>query len=85
MRAFLDAILAIIGASSMTDSEYLTVESTVADYTQSTYDDLARILENREAVSVTQARLSAYYTARGVLIESWDTGKTNIFIGAVLD
>lgn len=69
----------------MTDGEFLTVESTVADYTQSTYDDLARILETREAVSVTQARLSAYYTARGVLIESWDAGSTNIFIGKVLD
>lgn len=85
MRSFLNAILTFIGATSLTDGEFATVEATVADYTQSTYDDLARILEAREAVSTTQARLLAYYQARGALIESWDTGKTNIFIGAVLD
>ena len=85
MRSFLNAILTFIGATSLTDGEFATVEATVADYTQATYDDLARILESREAVSTTQARLVSYYTARGVLIESWDAGKTNIFIGAVLD
>jgi hypothetical protein len=85
MRAFLNAILSVIGATSLTDGEFATVEATVADYTQSTYEDLARILEAREAVSLTQARLLAYYQARGALIESWDAGKTNIFIGAVLD
>mgnify|MGYP003423022919 CR=1 FL=1 len=85
MRAFLNAILAVIGATSLTDGEFATVEATVADYTQATYDDLARILEARESVSLTMARLLSYYEARGALIEAWDAGKTNIFIGAVLD
>jgi hypothetical protein len=85
MRAFLDAILAVIGSTSLTDVEFATVEATVVDYNQATYDDLARILEARESISLALGRLLSYYTARGVLVESWNAAKTNIFIGAVLD
>lgn len=85
MRAFLNAILSVIQATSLTDEEFATVTATIQDYNQSTYDDLARILESREAVSLTQARLVSYYQARGALISALDTGKTNVFIGAVLD
>lgn len=85
MRVFLNAILAFIGASSLTDEEYATVVSTVQEYSQSTYDDLARVLNLRDAVSTDQDRLVAYFTAKGVSIASLETGKTNIFIGSVLE
>ncbi len=85
MRTFLNNILAIIGSTSLTDGEFATVLSTTVEYSQSTYDDLARVLESRESVSTTIDRLNAYYLARGVTIEALETGKTNIFIGAVLD
>lgn len=85
MRTFLNNILAIIGSTSLTDGEFATVLSTTVEYSQSTYDDLASVLESRESVSTTIDRLNAYYLARGVTIEALETGKTNIFIGAVLD
>lgn len=85
MRTFLNNILAIIGATSLTDGEFATVESETIEYSQSTYDDLARVLESRESVSTTIDRLNAYFLARGVTIEELETGKTNIYIGSVLD
>lgn len=85
MRDFLDAILNFIVADSLTDEEFDTVEATVTIYDQATYDDLSRILENRESVSNMQERLLAYYTARGVTIEQADTAKSNILIGAVIE
>ena len=85
MRDFLDAILAFIMAESMTDEEFATVESELPIYDQGTYDDLARILEGREAVSTMQERLQAYYKAKGVNITAAETGKSDIFLGAVLE
>lgn len=85
MRDFLDAILAFIMAESMTDDEFATIESELPIYDQGTYDDLSRILEGREAVSTMQDRLLAYYTAKGVDITPADTGKSDIFLGAVLE
>lgn len=85
MRDFLDAILAFIVAESMTDDEFATVESELPIYDQGTYDDLSRILESREAVSTMQERLLAYYTAKGVSINAANTGKSDIFLGAVLE
>lgn len=85
MRDFLDAILAFIMAESMTDDEFATIESELPLYDQGTYDDLARILESREAVSVLHDRLVAYYKAKGVDITPTDTGKSDIFLGAVLE
>lgn len=85
MRDFLDAILAFIVAESMTDEEFATVESELPIYDQCTYDDLSRILESREAVSVMQTRLLAYYQAKGVNIAPAETGKSDIFLGAVLE
>jgi len=84
MRDFLDAILAFIVAESMTDEEFDTIVSTIPIYDQATYDDLAGILETREAVSTVQDRLVAYYKARGVEVTAADTGKSNIYIGDVL-
>lgn len=84
MRDFLDAILAFIGAESMTDDEYATITSTLPLYDQESYDDLSRILVSRESVSVYHDRLLGYYEARGVDIDPAETGKSNIFLGSTL-
>lgn len=84
MRDFLDAILNFIVTTSLTDAEFETVESTITIYDQSTYDDLARILIAREAVSVLKDRLVAYYKARGVDVTPINSGSSNIFIGGAL-
>lgn len=85
MRDFLNGILAFIGASSLTDSEFGTVTATIPAYDQSTYDNLASILESREAVSVLQDKLVAYYKAKGTDVAAADTGRSNIYIGSVLE
>jgi hypothetical protein len=85
VRDFLDAILAFIVAESLTDDEFDSVVATMPIYDQTSYDDLARILEARESVSVMQDRLLAYYEAKGVDINPADTGKSDIFMGAVLE
>lgn len=84
MRDFLDAILNFIVTTSLTDEEFETVESTITIYDQSTYDDLARILIAREAVSVLKDRLISYYKARGVDVAPVNSGNSNIFIGGSL-
>jgi hypothetical protein len=85
VRDFLNAILTFIVADSLTDDEFETVTAELTLYDQTTYDDLSRILEAREAVSVLQDRLLAYYQARGAEITAADTGKSNIYLGSVLE
>ena len=84
MRDFFNGILSFIGQSSLTDPEFAACESTLPLYDQGTYDDLAGVLESREAVSTAQERLVAYYTAKGVDVAANDTGTSNIFVGGVL-
>ena len=84
MRNFLNSILDFIGSTSLTDVEFATVVSDVPVYDQASYDDLARILATRNNVTDMQARLVAYYGARGFDAAPLQTGSSNIFIGAVL-
>lgn len=83
-RDFLNAILGFISSTSLTDAEFLTAQGTANIFDQTSYDDLARILETREDVSTMQDRLTHFYSAKGVKVKSVVTGSTNIFIGAVL-
>lgn len=85
MRNFLNAILTFIVAESLTDEEFETVTAPLPLYDQATYDDLSRILAAREALSTVQDRLVAYYKARGVDVTPADTGKSNIYLGDVLE
>lgn len=84
MRDFLNGILTFISAESLTDPEFETVQSTSTVYNQSTYDDLALILQSRESVSTYQDRLIAFYKAKGVDVTIASTAKSNILIGSVL-
>lgn len=85
MRDFLNGILTFIGSTSLTDVEFegLTIES--YGYDQETYQALADVLEARESISTLQDRLVSYFEAKGVSVVANETGKTNIFIGAVLE
>lgn len=85
MRDFFNAILTFIVAESLTDEEFDLCESTMPLYDQGTYDDLSAVLATRDGVSTMQERLNAYYEAKGVDITEAVTGKSNIFIGAVLE
>lgn len=85
MRDFLNAILSFIGAESLTDEEFdsLTIDS--ASYNVATYEALSAVLVSRETISNLQDRLYAYFTARGVVTTQVSTGKSNIFVGSVLE
>lgn len=85
MRDFFDAILAFIVAESLTDVEFATVTATMPIYDQTSYNDISRILISRESVSVMHERLLAYYRAKGVSITPAETGKSDIFLGSVLE
>lgn len=86
MRDFLDAILAFIVTSSLTDEEYATKpeDLTLQIYDQDSYDYLADVLTSRSAISTLHDRLTAYYTARGVDVSEASTANSNIFIGDAL-
>lgn len=84
IRDFLDAILAFIGASSLTDDEYITIELEDQVYTSETYAALLTIIDARELVSNTRERLTAYFTARGVSVSQTSAGRSNIYAGSVL-
>lgn len=84
MRAFLNAILAVIGSTSLTDVEFDTITATVADYTLETYTQLLAVIDSRETVSNTRDRLTYYYLARGVEVSASTAGKSNIYVGDAL-
>lgn len=84
MRDFLDNILIFISATSLTDNEFDSVTASLPLYNQATYDDLSRILSEREAVSDMQDKLVAFYKAKGLDVAPADTGKSNILLGSPL-
>lgn len=87
MRAFLDAILAAIGAASLTTVEYDSVDwGIVEEYSQDIYDGLKGILEARDNVSTHVKRLKGYFEAQGAEIsDNPPTPHSNIYLGGDLD
>lgn len=84
MRDFLDAILAFIGAESLTDAEFATVTSSVQEYSQEVYDELSAIIQERELVSTVHEKLGYYFKAKGLDLSEADTAKSEIFVGSEL-
>lgn len=87
MRDFLNAILNFIGSESLTDPEFDSVVSEVANYSKVTYLELKAIIDARESVSGQGKRLKLYFIARGVDVS--DAGavppaRSNILIGVAL-
>lgn len=88
MRDWLNAILAFIGTSSLTDIEYAAMnvvgmESQV--YNQAAYTQLSNILNGRENVSTMQQRLIGVFKAKGTEVSPAETGKSRIYLGDVLE
>lgn len=87
MRDWLNAIFIFIGTSSLTDVEYGGIDQsgmTVQTYNQAAYDQLATVLETREAVSTMQDRLVAFFKAKGLDVVANDTAASQIYVGDVL-
>lgn len=85
MRAFLDAILAVINSESLTDEEFETIELEGSGaYTKETYLALRTILEARDNVTGQVKKLKLYFLSRGVDLSDSSTiptAKSNIYIG----
>ncbi len=88
MREWLNAILVFVGATSLTDVEYSSMNLlnvTVNVYNQAAYDELAKVLAGRELVTDMQARLVGFFQAKGLnTVTPLDVAKSEIFIGAPL-
>jgi hypothetical protein len=87
LRDFLDAILAFIGATSLTDGEYSSIDQTamaVSNYNLYCYIQLSNVLISREAISTTTDRLRWFFMSKGVAVPVADKGKSNIYIGDCL-
>lgn len=87
MRDWFNAIFIFIGTTSLTDVEYASMNVlniTTNVYSQAAYDELAKVLVSREAVSTMQDRLVGIFQAKGTDVVAADTAKTNIYVGDVL-
>lgn len=85
MRDFLDAILAFISCSSLSDDEWGTIDTLIDEsYTLENYEALLGILDARESVSAARDRLRYYFLAAGVEVSESSNPQSNVFIGAAL-
>lgn len=83
LRDKANAILALIGASSLTDDEWAAFDAAVDEGSTSEeyYAALKSVLDSRGAVSSVMDRLKYYYWSRGVMVDEVVTAKSNILIG----
>lgn len=87
MREWLNAILQFIGSESLTDQEYDSInflELEINVYNQAAYDELAKVVNNRETMSTALTRLGGFFTAKGLEVSPASTSKTNVVMGFVL-
>lgn len=88
MREWLNAILVFIGAPSLTDTEYNSINFTkleVQVYNQSAYDELSKVLASRETMSTMQKKLAGFFQAKGLTdLTVADTAKSQILVGIPL-
>jgi hypothetical protein len=85
LRDFIDAILAFIGTTSLTNEEFAWFTVTDQEYTQTLYAEMILMLDSREAISSTRDRLTSYFEARGVTVTEPAAGVSKIFLGDVLE
>ncbi len=84
MRVYLDAVLTFIGAESLTDEEFDSIDLEDTDDQVATYNALLVILQGRDLVSDMTTRLQYYYQAKGVQVTAPNNANSNIFVGACL-
>ena len=69
----------------MTDGEFDSLTIDAAAYDVETYNAIWAILDARESISTLENRLKAFFNAKGVEVTPPSSGKSNIFVGGVLD
>lgn len=88
MREWLNAILTFIGAASLSDAEYNTINFLhleVSVHNQAAYDELSKVLAERETMSTMQERLAGFFRAKGLTdLTVADTAKSEILVGIPL-
>lgn len=84
MRDFLDAILSFIGAASLTNDEFNSLDLSVQEYSVEVYEALHAILTAREQVSNLRDKLKYYFLAKGVNVTDATAATSKLFLGAVL-
>jgi hypothetical protein len=84
-RSYLNGILSSIGTTSLTDDEFYSISADPIGLNSDTYDSLETILEARELASNVHARLHDYFESRDVDVADPTTGKSNIYVGGVLE
>lgn len=84
-RYFVNDILRFIGAETLTDVEFATIESTENEYTPELYLEIFAILQSRGTLSDQEERLVLYFEARGVDVAEASTSVSNILMGGSVD
>lgn len=82
-RTEIDAILAFIGTTSLTDDEWSSMDIDDESNDRDVYEALLLVLDERGSLTNYQDRLTSYYAAKGISFEA-ATGKSNIFVGSDL-
>lgn len=84
MRDFFNAILALVGSTSLTDVEYTSINQsgiTIMVYNLALYTQLGAILTGRESVSTVTDRLRFFFQAKGINVDPIVKAKSNILLG----
>lgn len=84
MRGFIDAILAAISTSSLTDEEFELFDSESETYSAALYGEIDQMLKDRETISTIRDRLKYYFMSKGAEIVQPSAAKSNIYIGSAL-
>ena len=86
LRDFLNAILVFVGAATLTDLEFTSIELIATNsYSVETYGALLGILDARESVSNSRDRLRYFFLAKDIQVGELPATTSNIFFGAVLE
>lgn len=84
MRNKIDAILILIGTSTLTNNEYQTIVTADPQNNNEEYIAVLSVLIGRGSSEVTLDRLYFYYKALGTDIGEPKVIKSNLFVGSVL-
>lgn len=84
MRDYLNGILSFIGAESLTDEEFDSIDLENTDDPVANYNALLGVLESRDLVSSMVKRLEYYFLAKGVEVSPPNTARSNILVGSCL-
>lgn len=84
MRDYLNGILSFIGATSLTDPEFDTIDIDDQGNSREVYEALLLILDARSMVGNRQERLRCYFFAKGISFDKPKKSLSNIFVGGDL-